>query len=253
MTWAILVAALAAPAGRPAPARADGPRLLLSWGEPWGTPGASDHLVSACDDTAGVDTLYLSFQADRSYLNVTGMEAVLFFHPTAGDTLQDFWFFKHGWANQGNLVVQFDNRMGFPCTLPWVKTGTGHVSYDHRSGRGRLDLAFEVPPDPGRGVDPRFTYCVGRVMILHRRNDLAGCRQSVCVEWASLRLHPRGGHEVEITDGERFVTWGPDTLGACGHLGPRPPEVWRPDVPVGETPAARKRLPTSPDSTAGPG
>jgi len=222
-----------------APAHADGPRLLLSWHQPWGTPGASDRLVSACDDTTEIDTLYLSFQSDRTFFNILGMEAVLYFHPVSGDTLQDFWFFRTGWPNQGNMLIDFDYRSRFPCETPWTRMGKGRVAYDHRSGRGRLDLSFTVPVEPGRGISPAMNYCVARVAIRQRRNDLPGCRQPVCIEWASLRLRPRAGDEVEITQGERFVTWGPESEQSCRHQGLGEPEPWRPPVPVGNTPATR--------------
>lgn len=191
----------------PAPAASAG-QLFLSWRAPYGTPGAFENVTVTCEDTSRVDTLYLSFEMSRARPPITHMSATLLFHPQGSDTLGPFWWFKRGWANETNLRIDFDELAGFPCDLPWSLMGNGQVAYDHRSGRGRLELEFDVQADPSRVVSPNTRYCLARVMIRHLRNSLAGCMQPVCVELADVQLMSATGKSVLLDQGEhRFTTW----------------------------------------------
>jgi len=215
-------------------------QMQLSWAAPFGEAGARRNIVASCDDTTRADTLYLSYIPEESSAAPIAMEAVIYFQPAAGDTLGPFWHFKRGWPNNGNLLIEFDRLIGFPCDVPWPqRLGSGRVSYDHRSGRGRLDLAFVVEPSGGSGVAAHGRYCLGRVIIRQRRTDLEGCLQPVVVELESLRLHPRFGADLVVTHGpDRFVTWNARSGQMIrAHWREDYARPWRPDVPIGHTPA----------------
>lgn len=216
------------------------PAILLSWHGPFGMPGSASEVTAACNDTTQSDTLYLMVDPGRPISGPLAMEAVLLFHAPPGDTLEPFWFFKRNWDNNGGLVVDFDRLAGFPCEVPWPlrPLGNGRVSYDHRSGRGRLDLSFVAPATGGSGISPDVRYCVARVVIKQKRPWLAGCRQPVCIEFASLRLAPRFGPDIVITRGEhRFATWNSGPGGCASSRRNGTVRAWRPGVPTGSTPA----------------
>ena len=185
------------------------PRLYLSWNTPWGQPGSASAKKVACGDTMQIDTLYLSFDVPKPTPYVLGMSGMIYFHPQKGDSLGPFWHFKRGWENEMNLRIDFDTFTGFPCEMPWRRVGQGTVNYDHRSGRGRLDLDFQntVDFDLAQAI-PGTRYCFARVMIRHRRCDLSGFKQPVGIEFAraEIRLSTRRVMTIERGD-HRFVTW----------------------------------------------
>jgi hypothetical protein len=218
------------PAVRPVDAPLSGqPNLYLSWRAPWGTPRATDRLSMSCADTGRVDTLFLGFETARYTMGVQTLSAVLYFHPQTGDSLGAFWHFKRGWENQGNLLIDFDYAAGVVGELPWQVMGFGQVSYDHRSGRGRLDLSYVVPPAEVKSTTPESRYVFARVRIRHRRSDLGGCAQPVCIELADLRLKLATGRTIAIDRGEnRVVSWNqpPGTSCTTGQF--RTSRAWRP-------------------------
>ena len=102
----------------------------------------------------------------------------------------------------------------------------------HRSGRGRLDLHFEVSEKAAISIFPGMRYCFARVMIRHLRNQLPGCMQPVCVEFADAEVTSATGKSIALDRGEhRFVAWNSPTGSVCrprGDLGKIP--VWRPST-----------------------
>jgi hypothetical protein len=188
--------------------------MLLSWRAPFGQPRATSTVVAACKDTGRVDTLYLSFRVGRLRPGLARMSGTVTFSPQPGDTLQPFWFFKTGWPNGGNMFIDFPPFGDVACTPPWPE-GSGEVRYDHRSGRGRLDIFYALMPHVAQSLEPDVRYCFARIRILHRRAGLAGCRQPICIEWASARLGFTTGREMDLSGGSgHFVTW--NRSGGCG-------------------------------------
>ena len=126
MTLLLLAAggALAAADGAPA-----APTVHLSWRQPWGHPGALEHLTAACSDTAAIDTLYLTFEPGRDAATFYGMFARLRFIPAAGDTLMPFWHFQRGTENTGGLWAWFDADSALPVPDPWAVQGNGAPLY----------------------------------------------------------------------------------------------------------------------------
>jgi hypothetical protein len=205
------------------------PNLYLAWNAPFGEPRAAGRVAVACRDTGRVDTLYLGFETGRYTMGVQTLSAVLYFHPQPGDTLGAFWHFKRGWENQGHLLIDFDAAAGVPGELPWQVMGFGTVSYDHRSGRGRLDLSYTVPPGDAKAMTPESRYTFARVRIRQRLAGLGGCTQPVCVELADLRLQLATGRTVVIDRGaERFVSWNASPGSPCPPAESRKTRAWRP-------------------------
>ena len=193
------------------------PQLYLSWGAPYGEPGATSTLEAACDDSARVDTLYLSFEIDKLRPGVARMEATLTFTPLHGDTLLPFWSFQSGWPNQGNLLVDFVPFVERFCPAPWGFFGDGDVRYDHRGERGRLAFRYALSPQDAQSLRPNTKTCFARVRIRHRRTDLKGCAQPVCVEWTTARIGFSTGREMDLEGGSnRFATWNLPAGASCG-------------------------------------
>ena len=184
------------------------PQLYLTWHEPYGEPGASSALHVSCDDTTGVDTLYLSFDPGRFCRGVVSVSGVLLFHPCPGDSLADFWSFKRGSANEGGLLVDFANIL-FPCYRPWEGVPSRSAAYyDKRSGRGRLDLFCWIPAERSSSVFGGSVYCFARMRIDRRRAHLRGCARPVALEWAAAYINCKDGKEIQIRRGaHRFATW----------------------------------------------
>jgi len=210
VSWGLIVAlslVLAVPV-LAEPAQSPPGELFISWHAPPGYPGASDTLVTACDDSTRIDTLFVGFSLSRALPQVQAVSAVLYFHPLDGDTLGPFWFFKRGWPNQGNMLIELHPSHGFVCPTPWAKDGAGSVAYDHRSGRGRLDLIYGVNEADAKAVGRDQPLCFAMVLIHHRRLELAGCSQPVCVEFASAKIRYQDDREIEVTGGElSFLPW----------------------------------------------
>ena len=192
------------------------PRLFATWHAPHGMPGATSNLMTPCGDTTQVDTLFLSFAAGRYTRTFIRVDAALLFYPQQGDTLLPFWFFKRDWPNAGNKLIDFESQSAVIGTVPWPNGGAGHVSYDHRSGRGRLDLVFVGDRGGAGSLTPSEEYVLARVRIRHRRTDLAGCSQPVCIELAEAQLKFIGQRPMIISSGaERFATWNSPDGSVC--------------------------------------
>jgi hypothetical protein len=208
------------------------PQAFLTWHAPYGMPGASDRLVTTCDDTLTVDTMFVSFRTYQNRPAVLAMSTSLLFHPAEGDTLGPFWHFKRGWENEGNLLIDFD-RVAIPVVeTAWDAMGVGHVTYDHRSGRGRLDFEFRLPTENRKPLIGGNTYVCARVRIRHRRPTLGGCGQPVCIELTGLQLKLATSREIEIDpSGHRFIGWNSPDGRVCqarSRLATQRP--WRPKL-----------------------
>lgn len=207
------------------------PQLFLTWKAPAGLPRATHRLTGSCADTARIDTLFLCVRTGRNRPGLAAMSAILLFSPEEGDTLGPFWHFKRGWENEGNLLVDFDRVAIMTGSSPWEGMGYGTVSYDHRSGRGRLDLDFRLPADLPKPLLGDETYVFARVRIRHRRADLAGCSQPVCVEFASTQLKFVTGRQIDVSVGDRMVVWNsPDGSVCTSRKSATAVKPWKPKL-----------------------
>jgi hypothetical protein len=238
--------AVAAAGAEPAAAS---PTIHLSWRQPWGHPGAVEHLTAACDDTAAVDTLYLTFEAGRDAATFYGMFARLRFIPASGDTLMPFWHFQRGTENTGGLWAWFDADSALPVPDPWPVAGNGAPAYVQGPEGGRLDLVYAVPSTGAGPIDSSTTYCYGRIMIHHRwLKRAAGCERPMCIEWAEAKASFGSGGDVEAgPGGHRFVTWNSTDRAACIPVQrAMKTRAWRPSAAVDSLYRAAPRTPDEP-------
>lgn len=198
------------------------PAIFLSWDAPQGMPRAHDAAVAACDDTLGVDTLYITFDPGESLGNLLGVDAVLTFRPGPGDSLGPFWDLSRAGANPWNLRIEFDEPPP-GCETPWRVPGIGAPRYRLSPGAGRLDLTYYVPASKAGPVAPGTRYFLARVMVRQRKPQLGGCRQPVCVELNHVLISYNGGSRW-INGGERFVSWNSPGGAACAEHRLRPPD-----------------------------
>ena len=213
-------------------------RLYLSWGAPYGMPGARANVDFTCRDTSEVDTLYLSFETGRDLPYFYAMIVFLDIRPGAGDSLGTSWDYSHNGVNQGGLKIQVDPDGTFPCSQPFLRTGIGIPHYEFRPSKGRLFLAYGVRlQDPGPVLaDTR--YCFARLLFEQKRCRLPGAGQPVCIEWEKAECTP-GGRPVFITQGPgRFVSVNSPGGSTCApHRAFGKPPAWLPRLTPPTPPA----------------
>ena len=186
--------------------------IFLSWGAPYGTPGARNATTPSCDDSTATDTLYLTFDPGRDQAHLIGFDANLIFHAAPGDTLEPFW----GPARTGplprNLRVEYEDPPdGVPW--PWGVQGKGTKRYRKAGDTAELVLVYFVPADEAGPVVGGTRYFLARVILRHRP-PAPGCGRPVCVGLA--RLKPSyGPGSPWITTGEQVVTWNSPGGAAC--------------------------------------
>lgn len=235
--------AAAPPAASPTPAATVGePQLYLSWGAPYGTPGASDAAAAACHDTARVDTLYLTFDPGKDAPAVGGMSGTLYFWPQAPDTLGPFWHLSREGENGGNGLVEFyPPPDGTPS--PFAVPGMGAPKYRYNAQAGRLDLIYAVPRHQATPVKGGTRYFFAKMIIRHKRSALAGCGQALCVEWAEAKIALGLGGAARVTTGKRFVSWNARGTAVCKEHMARPAqEFGSPSLPT-DAPAGPPEVP----------
>jgi hypothetical protein len=169
------------------------PRIYLAWHAPYGSPGARANLDLACGDTSRADTLFLSFKSGRDLPRFFAMWGRLLFHPAAGESLGAFWNYGHEGANQGGIGIQLEPDGSFPGPQPWVHNGGGAVIYESHRDTSNLDMIYAVTTP----ISGRTHYCYARVLFYHRRCQLPGFRQPVCIEWVEAR-YSGGGNDFII-------------------------------------------------------
>ncbi len=223
--------------------------LYLSWGAPWGAPGARRNVDVNCRDTSRVDTLYLSLVTGRDLPHLIAIYARVAIRPSAGDSLGVFWGFGEGGANRGGLLVQMDADDTSPCSQPWLYPGMGGTVYEFVGGAGELLAIYAVKPEDGAPISGLKRYCFARLLLRHRSCALPGSDQPVCIEWREGG-YSGGGPDILIRRGEnRFVSVNSPNGDVCTpyrHRGKVP--AWNP--PVQRTAPPRPPRPAAPaDST----
>lgn len=224
--------------------------LHLSWGAPWGMPGARRDIALSCADTSRVDTLYLSIETGRDLPRLYGMYARLSIRPLPGDSLGSFWGFGAGGANRGGLLAQMDPDDTFPCARPWVHSGMGGIAYEFDPGHGEIVVVYAVRPEDAAPVSGRTNYCLGRLLLRQTRCWLGGSRQPVCIEWWEGG-YTGGGPDIVVRKGEgRFASVNSPDGSVCeswrraGRVG-----TWRPTTRAAVPPAESPRPAAPADTT----
>jgi len=220
------------------------PRLYLSWGAPYGMPGARRNLDLGCADTSRVDTLYLSFETGADSEHFYAMFARISFRPAPGDTLGDFWYFGRKGVNREGLKIQFDPDGTFPCSQPWNRTGMGSPALYHRSEGTLLDLLYAVSLPDAVPSSGRTRYCYARLLLDREQCSLAGSRQPVCIEWEQAR-YSIGAGDIFITGkSEALVSVNSPDSSVCAPLrGARRVRAWWPHWQLPPTRADSMNLP----------
>jgi hypothetical protein len=216
-------------------------RLYLSWGAPYGMPGARADVAFACRDTSAVDTLYLSFETGRDLPRFYAMIGYLNILPAAGDSLGTFWDYSSEGGNRGGIKMEGDPDGTFPCPQPFLRQGVSVPYCEFRPSKERVFFAYAVRlVDPGP-VRADTRYCFARLLFTQKHCQLPGADQPVCIEWEKVEYSP-GPKAQYITRGlERFVSVNARGAAVCApHRSSGKPPAWlpRPIVPA-----------PSPDST----
>jgi hypothetical protein len=194
--------------------------MYLTWHAPWGQPGATQQLSFTKTDSTRVDTLFLSFDPGANAPGFIGLSAVLYFWPAPGDTLGSFWHFERDGDNSMSCQVSFDVT-GYEAMSPWKNAGMGLPRYDHTRKRGRLPFVYAVPAGTGTQLEAHKVYCLGRVLISHRRSNLSGYRQPMCIEWGDgeFGLTTEVMAEGTAEGASNVVTWNSPNGAACEGMG----------------------------------
>jgi hypothetical protein len=205
-TFALCVLALAALGPMAAPAWAKDPLVYLSWGAPWGQPGARGDL-RATRDTTRVDTLYLSFDPGDVAPSFVAITVWLKFRPPAGDTLGAFWHFERTEANPMSLRIEVDVTP-YGSMSPWSGAGMGMPTYQHTAEEGTLMFVFAVPANRGMPLKAGTLYSPARVLIGHNRSHLGGHDAPLCIEWSRVEFAMTPTLSVEqVGGGSRVASW----------------------------------------------
>ena len=183
-------------------------QLYMAWNAPWGTPGASRVRMPACDDTAGCDTLFLSFFPGRPSNGFNGVSADLVFHATGQDTLGPWWHMEGAGENPGDIRVDWGPARDIPGRQPWTRPGRGFALVERTPTTMRLRLLYGIPYGQGAPIDSGTVYTACRLLIRHQQSgSLRGCGQPVCVEWEKASFAFALRDEPEVRRGERFVSY----------------------------------------------
>lgn len=160
--------------------QADPPRLYMAWHAPYGTPGATDNVMSHCGD-GGRDTLFLTFETGRDTTRLDGLESILYLRAPAGQPL------SRRWEDERFIEVYFPSDSIPGVTRMWQGAlSMNFAFYDKTSGSGRLRLSQTRPrPVALRDHTP---YLYARVLISHPPGDTEGCDQPICIEWATGQM-----------------------------------------------------------------
>ncbi len=204
------------------------PRIYLAWGAPWGELGARDHISPACDDTAAVDTLYLSMDPISTRPQFVGWLATLYFKAAPGDTLRSHWQYTSGGPGRSPVRNEVaDARTPMPGASGWPQLqafGGGHWDHSASSGRLRMVAAVDVLKAPVLLGGRRYT--LGRILIRRPPADAEGCGPPMCIELATLQCTfsaHRTGEEPVSNIGQRFVRYQDAEGVACESDAPTKP------------------------------
>jgi len=214
-----------APASAPA---ASEPRVFLTANAPYGQPGASDRLDVACGDSTRLDTLYMVFEPGRDAEHFNGLSATVYFWPAGRDTLGPHWNFGAG-TDFKRLKVEFAPG-GIPgMEVAWDGSGVSGAGYRSTKAAGRLSLLAASPAGQGPAVKAGTLYGVARILVPRPLRRSKECGRSMCIEWAETSLAFKVGELVQVTRGQRFVTWNSPDGKACGPMREvGAPEPWKP-------------------------
>lgn len=234
-SWSVWLALAGMAAILPGSGWCGAPRIYLSWRAPYGSPGASDTLTTACGRGGEKDTLYLTFETGEDSGGYFGTEAVLYFRAPVGDTLGPHW-----WFDRKNLEVQFVADSVPGCVMPWQSTISMMTSfYDRSPGSGRLRLSNIRPISLPVVVRDSVPYFYARILIPRPRADVPRCDQPICVEWFIAEVctdTTATAQKFSGPGGNRFISWNSPNGEVCSSFRSLAPATAR-------APAAKPKKP----------
>ncbi|MBI1796088.1 MAG: hypothetical protein HYR74_03440 [Candidatus Eisenbacteria bacterium] len=232
-----------------APIRVEGsasPLIYLSWGAPYGRPGAHGNQRVGRDSTR-TDTLYMSFDPVDDAGGFVGLTAVLYLWPQVGDSLGAFWHFERDQENPLSCRFDFDVAP-YEAISAWKASGVGFPKYEHTTNGGRLSVIYAVPSTEQKKLKGGSIYCLARVFISHRRARLGGHTRPMCIEWGDANFAVTPMNDVNVRDGagNPRVSWNSPGGQVCEGFGksrgaaalPDTSRGWKGVVPPGSVPPA---------------
>ena len=186
-------------------AHASEPKIYLSWGAPYGLPGASTSISWTGGDTTRVDTLFLSFDPGKD-TTLVGATTTMWFRALSGDSLGPLWWSTGRLNPPHGMKFEFANTPVAGHPFPWESFGIGDFGYT-RPGRtvGQVRFLFAVAATRAAHVQGGKIYGLARVLLRRPPATAPGCDQSVCVEWGEATLAFAPGREPHITEGVTYV------------------------------------------------
>jgi hypothetical protein len=207
---------------------AENARIYLTWHAPYGQPGATDQLNSACGDTTARDTLYMCIDTGNDADKFQSFTATLYFWAAPGDSLDPHWLFGEGQKIE-RLQVEYAPR-DIPGVEPaWPASAYAASGYSSSKASGKLRLIAAGADGVGWPLKGGQTYVAARLLVPRPPAKSRSCERSVCIEWSLALFGLGSGRLPEIHAGERFVSWNSKGGKACATMRSfAAPAPWRP-------------------------
>ena len=209
-------------------------QIYLSWHAPYGAPGATRELAAACGDTSATDTLFLSCDVGTDSPTFLGFTGMLSVHAAPGDTLGPSWRLgKDSHAPRGVSAIWVQDP-DHGIVAPWGATpGFGAIYYDESREAGSLQLIFAVPANTAPPIKIGTRFVLAR-LVFRRPPAGPACDRPVCIEWERATLSVMVTWDIDVSTGDRFVSWNSPGGGLCEGFGHAVrPKAWKPPASPG--------------------
>lgn len=187
--------------------------MNLAWDACFGDGGVRNKTF-ACDTNTGSEQLYVSFQLDSAFSQVTGLELYLLIATPAG-LPGSWWQFRNtGTCRQTALNVSSAPLVtGGACVDFWQGMAAGGVSGYivnlNPVGMNRLLAVYALPPVAWASLDADVEYFGMRISITHAKTvgagSCPGCLDPVCLGLENLLItRPAGFSSLRIAEETTF-------------------------------------------------
>ena len=219
-------------------------RIYLTWHAPYGQPGATDQLVSACGDTTVKDTLYMSIDTGDDAPKFQSFTATLYFWAAPGDSLDPHWLFGEG-QQIHRLEIEYAPRDLAGVEPAWPASAYAASGYNTSKASGKLRIIAAGPDGQGWPLTGGQTYVAARLLVPRPPAKSRACERSVCIEWSLALFGLGGGKLPEVHAGQRFASWNSKGGKVCSTMRSfAAPAPWHP--PKAPLPPGWKPAPTHP-------
>jgi hypothetical protein len=160
-----------------------------------------------------VDTLYLCFDPGRDSTTITAVDALLWFRPAPGDTLDRHWWFESH-SNPANLRVHYNPDGVIGASRVWSSDGIGGARSHSTPAEAFTRMVYAVRTMDRATIYGGRVYCFTRVLVPRPpRKDI--CARPICIEWDWAGFAHSKGDKEQCRRGSRFVTWNPGSKDPC--------------------------------------